>query len=212
MKLVIGLGNPGSEYVGTRHNVGFDVVERVAERLGWIKPGEFNRQAKSSFDGLVIDGVVSLHSTGGTDKLVLIKPMTYMNESGRCAAAAMNFFKLTPAEVIIIVDELALPCGQIRLKPDGSDGGHNGLKSVQQMLGTNRYPRLRIGVDQPPAFIPGRDYVLGRFSPDQKPKVDGALNRACGCVMTWADEGLTRAMNQFNVKEPTADNRRPSTD
>ncbi len=150
MKLIVGLGNPGQQYVDTRHNVGFDVVDKVAEKLGWVRSGEFNRSAKTSFSGLIMDGVVSLHSTGGTEKLVLCKPMTYMNESGQCVAGALNFFKLTPAEVLVIVDELALPCGAIRLRPDGSDGGHNGLKSIQQMLGTNRYPRLRIGIDPPP--------------------------------------------------------------
>lgn len=198
MKLVIGLGNPGSEYAGTRHNVGFDVVDAIAERLGWVRKGEFNRMAKTAFDGLVVDGVLSLHSTGGTEKVLLIKPMTYMNVSGKCVAAAMNFYKLTPPEVLVIVDELALPCGSIRVKLDGSDGGHNGLKSVQQMLGTNKYPRLRIGIDPPPPGFAGRDYVLGKYSPEQKPLIESAIQRASGCVVTWIDQGIVKAMNQFN--------------
>lgn len=200
MKIVIGLGNPGTEYAGTRHNVGFDVIDAVAERLGWVRKGEFNRMAKSSFDGLVVDGVLSMHSTGSTEKVLLMKPMTYMNRSGQSAAAAMNFYKLTPAEVLVIVDEIALPSGKIRLRPEGSDGGHNGLKSVQQMLGTNGYPRLRIGIDSPPPQMAGRDYVLGKYSPDQKPLIESAIGRATGCVVTWIDEGIVKAMNQFNAE------------
>ncbi len=200
MRIVIGLGNPGSEYSGTRHNVGFDVIDAVAERLGWVRKGEFNRMAKSSFDALVVDGVLSMHSTGGTEKVLLIKPMTYMNRSGQSAAAAMNFYKLTPSEVLVIVDELALPSGKLRLRPDGSDGGHNGLKSMQQMLGTNKYPRLRVGIDSPPPGFAGKDYVLGKYSPEQKPLIESGVTRAAGCVVTWIDEGIVKAMNQFNAE------------
>lgn len=197
MKLIVGLGNPGSEYVGTRHNVGFDVLDAVAERLGWIRPGEFNRMAKSAFDGLAVDGMLNL-TAGGIEKVVLLKPLTYMNVSGKSVRAAVDFYKLTPAEVLIVVDELALPCGRLRLRPDGSAGGHNGLKSVEQMLGTDRYPRLRVGIDPPPPQVAGKDYVLGRFSPEQKPLIAKAIGKAAGCVATWADDGIVRAMNQFN--------------
>ncbi|MFT3785770.1 MAG: aminoacyl-tRNA hydrolase [Tepidisphaeraceae bacterium] len=199
MRLVIGLGNPGKEYDGTRHNVGFEVVDAIAEKLGWVGKGQFNRMAKTVFDGLAVDGMLNLMSKSGTEKVVLLKPMTYMNDSGRSVSSALNYFKLTPAEVIVIVDEMALPCGQIRLRPDGSDGGHNGLKSVQQMLGTNRYPRLRMGVDLPPPYMQGRDYVLGRFTAEQRPKIDSAVNKACGCVTTWIDEGVVKAMNVYNA-------------
>ena len=199
MKLIVGLGNPGSEYVGTRHNVGFDVVDAVAERLGWVRPGEFNRSAKSAFDGLVVDGMLNL-SAGGVEKVLLLKPTTYMNVSGKAVAAAMNFYKLTPPEVLVIVDELALPCGKIRLRPDGSDGGHNGLKSVKQMLGTDRYPRLRVGIDSSPPQMAGKDYVLARFTPEQTPLMKTAINKATGCVATWADDGIVKAMNQFNTE------------
>lgn len=203
MKLIVGLGNPGSEYVGTRHNVGFDVLDAVAERLGWVRPGEFDRMAKSAFDGLCVDGMLNL-SAGGVEKCLLLKPLTYMNVSGRAVRAAMDFFKLTPPEVLIVVDELALPCGTIRLKPDGRANGHNGLKSIEQTLGTDRYPRLRIGIDPPPPPMAGRDYVLGRFTPDQKPLVGKAVAKAAGCVATWADAGIVKAMNQFNTEAPPA--------
>lgn len=207
MRIVIGLGNPGSEYAGTRHNVGFDVIDAVAERLGWVRKGEFNRMAKSSFDALVVDGVLSMHSTGGTEKVLLIKPMTYMNRSGQSAAAAMNFYKLTPSEVLVIVDELALPSGRLRLRPEGTDGGHNGLKSMQQMLGTSSYPRLRVGIDSPPPGFAGKDYVLGKYSPEQKPLIESGVNRAAGCVVTWIDEGIVKAMNQFNSESGESSSR-----
>jgi PTH1 family peptidyl-tRNA hydrolase len=194
------LGNPGSEYVGTRHNVGFEVIDAVAERLGWVGIGEFNRRAKSAFEALTVDGMLNRSSTTGVEKVVLMKPMTFMNVSGKAVRAAMDFFKLTPPEVLVIVDELALPCGKLRLRPDGSDGGHNGLKSIKQMLGTDKYPRLRVGIDPPPSQMAGRDYVLGRYTPDQRPLMDAAVAKAAGCVATWADEGIVTAMNRFNTE------------
>lgn len=200
MKLIVGLGNPGLEYAGTRHNVGFDVVDAFAERMGWVGKGDFNRRAKSAFDGLVVDGMVPLITGSGTEKVVLLKPTTYMNVSGRSVRAAMDFYKLAPLEVLVVVDELALPCGAIRLRPDGSDGGHNGLKSIKQMLGTDQYPRLRIGIDPPPPPIAGRDYVLGRPTAEQRPKLDAAIAKAAGCLATWVDGGIVKAMNQFNEK------------
>ena len=199
MKLIVGLGNPGSEYVGTRHNVGFDVIDSVAERLGWIRPGDFDRVAKSAFDGLVVDGMLN-QTSGGIEKCLLLKPLTYMNVSGRSVRAAMDFYKLTPPEVLVIVDELNLPCGKLRLRPDGSDGGHNGLKSVKQMLGTPIYPRLRVGIDAPPSPMAGKDYVLARWTAEQSPLIKAGVARAAGCVATWADAGIVTAMNQFNTE------------
>ncbi|MEA2736100.1 MAG: peptidyl-tRNA hydrolase, family, partial [Humisphaera sp.] len=148
MKLVVGLGNPGREYVGTRHNVGFEAVDRVAEKLGWISSGEFDRLAKSKFDGLAYDGVVS-RADQEPERLVLLKPTTFMNLSGKAVQAAMSFYQLTPADIMIVLDDLALPCGKLRIRPSGSDGGHNGLRDIQRVLGTNEYPRLRLGVDAP---------------------------------------------------------------
>lgn len=199
MKLIVGLGNPGFEYVGTRHNVGFDAVDAIAERLGWVGKGQFDRMARSAFGGLTLDGLVSMHASNTTEKLVLLKPLTYMNLSGQSIAAAVNFFKITPAELIVIVDDMALPVGKIRLRADGSDGGHNGLRSVQQMLGSKAYPRLRIGVGTPPPPIAGRDWVLGKFRPEERPAYEQSIARAAGCVLTWADSGIASAMNQFNA-------------
>jgi len=198
MKLIVGLGNPGIEYVGTRHNVGFEVVDRMAEKLGWVRPGDFDRNARKKFDGLTMDGLVD-SSTGAKEKLLLVKPTTYMNLSGRSVQAAMSFYQLTPTDVMVVLDDLALPCGKIRLRGSGSSGGHNGLKDIEKMLSTNAYPRLRIGIDPPPEFVAGRDYVLGKWSPEQKKIVNPAVDRACGAILTWADKGIEKAMSQFNV-------------
>ena len=200
MKLIVGLGNPGREYVATRHNIGFEVLDTFASKLGWIgsSPGEFERMAKTKFESLVYDGTLSL-TGGGSEKVLLLKPMTYMNLSGRSVQAAMAFYQLTPPDIMIVLDDLALPCGKLRIRPGGSDGGHNGLKDIQRAIGTPQYPRLRIGIDPPPPRVPGRDYVLGRFSEEQRKLVNPALNRAAGALVTWIDKGIETAMSQFNA-------------
>ena len=201
MKLVVGLGNPGREYAGTRHNVGFEAVDRVAEKLGWVSKGDFDRLAKSKFDGLAFDGVVGRTAGEEPERLVLLKPTTYMNLSGRSVQPAMAFYQLTPADVMVIVDELALPCGKLRIRKGGSSGGHNGLKDVERVLGTSEYPRLRIGIDPPPGRVPGKDYVLGKFTEEQRQKIDPAIERATSALVTWIDKGINTAMNQFNVAD-----------
>lgn len=200
MKLVIGLGNPGREYAGTRHNIGFELVDQLAARLGWIgSADQFNARAKTKFDALALDGIVTIAS--GSDKLVLLKPMTYMNLSGRTVQAAMSFYQLAPPDVMVVLDDLALPCGKIRIRPAGSSGGHNGLKDIERALGTSQYPRLRIGIDAPPPRVPQVDYVLGKITPAQREWVDPALGRAAGAVLTWVDKGIDAAMSQFNAEE-----------
>jgi PTH1 family peptidyl-tRNA hydrolase len=199
MKLIVGLGNPGREYVGTRHNIGWEILDALAVRFGWTaKPVDFSRDARTQFEGLTMSGSVSLPS-GGTEKVLLLKPTTYMNISGRSVQPAMAFYQLTPADVMVIVDELALPCGKLRIRKGGSSGGHNGLKDVERALGTSEYPRLRIGIDPPPGRVPGRDYVLGKFSEEQRQKIDPAIERASSALVTWIDKGINTAMNQFNV-------------
>ena len=123
MRLVVGLGNPGSDYAGTRHNIGWEVIDRLARRLAWIaREEDFNRLARSKFDGLAMDGTISLHSTGGTEKLMLLKPVTYMNLSGRSVQAAMGFYQLGPGDVMVVLDDLALPSGKLRIRGGGSSG------------------------------------------------------------------------------------------
>ena len=198
MKIVIGLGNPGRQYAATRHNIGFDVIDALAHRLGWITdPAEFDRLAKSKFDGLVMDGSVSV-AGGGNDKLLLLKPMTYMNLSGRAVRAAMDFFQAGPADILVVLDDLALPCGKLRLRKGGSSGGHNGLIDIERALSTDQYPRLRVGIDPPPPNVPGKAYVLGRWSPQQKEQIDQAIPRACEAITTWIEQGIEPAMNRFN--------------
>jgi len=200
MRLVVGLGNPGSEFVATRHNVGWEAVDELAVRLGWIeKKEEFNRLAKSKFDGLLLDGSISIRG-GLMEKVLLLKPTTFMNDSGRSVQGAMAFYQLSPAEVMVVLDDLALPSGKIRIRPGGSSGGHNGLKDIERMLGTDQYARLRIGIDAPPPRIPGRDYVLGRFTEEQRRNVEPALKRSAAAIFTWIEKGIETAMNQFNAE------------
>ena len=194
---------PGREYLGTRHNVGFEVVDAMASRLGWVgsSPGEFEYAARQKFAGLYLDGSVSLRGTGSTERLLLLKPTTFMNLSGRSVQEAMAFHKLEPADVMIVLDEMALPCGKIRIKANGSSGGHNGLKDIERALGTSQYPRLRVGVDPAPARIPGRDYVLGRFTDTQRELVDPAIKRSTDALLTWIESGIAKAMNVYNTDD-----------
>jgi len=202
MKLVVGLGNPGKEYSGTRHNIGFEVLDAFAARNGLLmSPGDFGRVAKEKFEALALNGVVTLGS--GTEKVLLLKPMTYMNLSGRSVQAALAFYQLEPTDLLVVLDDVAMPCGKLRLRAGGSSGGHNGLKDIERALGTSQYPRLRIGVDPPPPRVPQRDWVLGRFSPEQRILIDPAVARACGAIGVWMDKGITMAMTQFNGDEPT---------
>jgi PTH1 family peptidyl-tRNA hydrolase len=205
MKLIVGLGNPGSQYTGTRHNVGFEVIDSLAVRLGFIlRPAQFEQLARAKFDGLALDGQM-MTLTGGEEKLLLLKPMTYMNVSGKAVQAAMAFFQLTPADIMIVLDDLALPCGKIRLRPGGSSGGHNGLRDIERMLGTDQYPRLRLGIDPAPPPLRGKDYVLGKFTSEQRKLLDPAIGRAAGAIVTWIDKGIESAMSQFNA-EPNESN------
>ncbi len=203
MKLVVGLGNPERSYVGTRHNVGFEVIDQLANRLGWTRPDDFDRMARRKFDGLAFDGVVA------SEKLVLLKPLTYMNLSGKSAQAAMAFYQMTPADIMVVLDDLALDVGRLRLRGSGSSGGHNGLKDIARALATNEYPRLRIGIDPAPPRVAGRDYVLGKFTPEQRVLLEPALGRACGAIVTWIDKGISAAMNQFNVADDGGSSQKP---
>ncbi len=194
MKLVVGLGNPGSQYLGTRHNIGFEAVEVLAAKLGWItKPTEFDNQARQKFNGLALDGLA------GPEKLLLLKPTTFMNVSGEAVQSAMAFYQLTPPDLMIVLDDLALSCGKIRLRSGGSSGGHNGLRDIERVLGTDQYPRLRLGIDPAPANIPGRDYVLGKFSPQQRSLIDPAVIRASDAIVKWIEKGIESAMSLFNA-------------
>ena len=185
MKLIVGLGNPGSEYTQTRHNAGFMVLDRLAGRHGLSNP-------KTKFHSGVLDGQVDGH------RCLLLQPMTYMNRSGLAVGEAIRFYKLEPTDdLLVVVDDVALPAGQLRLRADGGTGGHNGLADIERALTTRAYPRLRIGVD-PPGRVPQADYVLSRFSPAQWALVDSALDRACDAIACWLAEGIDLAMTRYN--------------
>jgi PTH1 family peptidyl-tRNA hydrolase len=189
VKLIVGLGNPGAEYARTRHNAGFMVVDRLADRHA------SGSSARQKFHALSVEAPVA-----GVGKVLLMKPMTYMNRSGLAVGEAVRFFKLDPAEdLLVVVDEVALPAGSLRLRGSGSAGGHNGLADIERALGTRGYARLRVGVDAP-GGVPQADYVLGRFSPEQWDRVEPALERAGDCAEAWLSEGVVSAMNKFNQR------------
>jgi PTH1 family peptidyl-tRNA hydrolase len=188
VKLIVGLGNPGAEYVGTRHNVGFDLLDRLARRFA---PGAV---ARSRFSGAVVEADVE------GERVHLLKPGTYMNLSGRSVAEAARFYKLdVPSDVLVVVDDTALPCGAIRLRASGGAGGHNGLIDVEQHLGHGDYARMRIGIDAPGA-IPQKSYVLGRFRPEQLELIGMALEDAVNAALCWVRDGIIETMNRFNRK------------
>lgn len=186
MRLIVGLGNPGREYRDTRHNAGFMVLDRLAQRHGLSG-------VKHRFQSGVLEGRL------GGEKCLLLQPQTYMNRSGRAVSEAMRFYKLSPQQVLVVVDDAALPIGRIRLRPSGSAGGHNGLTDIERALGGSDYPRLRIGIDSPPPRMKQRDYVLGRFTPDQAAALQPALDRACDCIEAWISQDIQAVMSQFNA-------------
>ncbi len=190
MKAIVGLGNPGSEYAGTRHNVGFEVVDELARR--W-------RVTLKKWKSIA--GVAVVKDRG----VVLVEPKTYMNESGRAVSAVMAFYKILPADVLIVVDEAQLPLGKLRLRPSGSAGGHNGLKSVIEHVGRD-FPRLRIGVDRGDRDRDLSDRVLSRFPRSEREVVARAVTRAADAADTFMSDGIHLAMNRFNANgEPTGE-------
>jgi PTH1 family peptidyl-tRNA hydrolase len=191
LQLVVGLGNPGPKYVDTRHNVGFMAVERLAAECG----GAFRQQTK--LHGLVAD------VGQGASRLRLLMPQTFMNESGRSIRAALDWFGLQPADLLLIVDDMDLPLGRLRLRASGSAGGHNGLRSAISHLGTQDFPRLRIGIGAPAENPQERKartigHVLGRFSPGERPLLNDVLVEVEAGVGLIQRLGLERAGNQLN--------------
>ena len=195
MKLIVGLGNPGREYEKTRHNAGFMALERMAGKLGLSG-------SKAKFHAGVLEGLI------GDEKIMLMQPTTYMNRSGLAVGEAASFYKLDPAEVMIVVDETALPIGTIRIRPKGGEGGHNGLADIRRALGTDAYPRLRIGIGEPEIDghrIPKKDYVLSAFSAEQLVDLTPALDKAVDALYCWVRDGIDAAMNRFNVSDNEED-------
>ena len=187
MKLVVGLGNPGAKYEDTRHNVGFAAVDTLAARHG-VKWEAAPR------------GAEALVGRWRAADVVLAKPLTFMNLSGAAIVALLQFYKIELADMLVIVDEVQLETGRIRLRPDGSAGGHNGLKSIIASLGTGGFPRLRIGVGRGDTRRDLADHVLAKFDADERPIIDEAIGRAADASEAFVADGIAVAMNRFNRK------------
>lgn len=185
MKIIVGLGNPGREYSATRHNVGFMAVDVLAERwgaTGW----------RERFDAQVAE------YRGGGENVLLVKPQTYMNLSGRAVSALINWYKLTAADLIVIYDDVDLPAGKLRLRPGGGAGGHRGIESLFDHLGSDGFARVRIGVGRPPQYMETADYVLSRFTAEEQPLMAEAIKRAADAVEAILKQGLTKAATEFS--------------
>ena len=187
MKLVVGLGNPGSQYAKTRHNIGWLVVDRLAERAGWAGRGRQRDASK-----VVMGRYQSLD-------LTLVKPLTYMNDSGLAVRKVLAREHAPLADLLVIADDFALPFGKLRFREGGSHGGHNGLRSIVEELGSERFSRLRIGIGDPDRAAV--DHVLSTFAPDEASRLDELLDAAADAVEAWAREGTSKAANRFNMFE-----------
>lgn len=198
MKLIVGLGNPGSQYARTRHNAGFMVVDRLAERHA---AGEV---LKSRFNAACVEARIS------GEKCLLMKPTTYMNLSGRSVGEAVRFFKAAPgADLVVVVDEVAFPIGHIRVRAKGGTAGHNGLKDIDRALGDADYPRVRIGIGNKPALMNQADWVLSRVTDEEWPEFERSIGVASEAVETLLADGVDAAMNRFNERLTPPE--RPST-
>lgn len=185
MKLVVGLGNPGRRYEGTRHNVGFAVLGELARRHATGRP-------RSGFHGDVVDADLD-----GT-RALLLSPLTYMNLSGTSVQAAMGFYKLPHENLLVICDDLNLPLAKLRLRAKGSAGGQKGLEDVIARLGTEEFSRLRIGIGSPPEGWDASGYVLGKLTKEEKAALEQAVLQAADAVALWAREGIECCMNRYN--------------
>jgi len=192
VKLVVGLGNPGARYHDTRHNVGFRVADEVARRAGAT-------QWRDEHQALVAKVRM------GEEAVLVAKPMTFMNLSGDAVSGLSGFYKVAAADVLVVLDEAALPLGRLRAGRGGSAGGHNGLKSVIDRLGTAAVPRLRIGVGRGDSRWDLADYVLGAFAPEEREAVEAAVLRAADATAMFVAEGIERVMNAFNAANDKQD-------
>jgi peptidyl-tRNA hydrolase, PTH1 family len=189
MKLIVGLGNPGPQYARTRHNVGFQVVERFAQKHNFTS-------RKMQFNAVVISGAFA------DEKLILARPLTFMNDSGRAVGPLLRWLKLELSDLLVVYDELDLPLGKIRLRPSGGTAGHNGMKSIAQHLGSEQFARMRIGIGRP-THGDGVNFLLSDFTRDEMPIVNDMVDRAVNALEVFIQHGLTTAMNQFNAERET---------
>lgn len=188
MKLIVGLGNPGPQYTLTRHNIGFMAVDALAQ------------EATSDFKKCSVSDAVVIKINIGGEKCVISKPMSYMNNSGIVVRAQMSKLGVLPEDLLIVYDDMALTFGQIRVRPEGSAGGHNGIKSIIEQLGTNQFARLRLGVGRPRPGVDAADYVLSNFTLAEKKLLPDFIQQTRQCVYSWVNHGVEEAMNQFNQR------------
>jgi peptidyl-tRNA hydrolase, PTH1 family len=184
MKVIVGLGNPGGRYANTRHNVGFDVVDYLARSP---RAGAFQHRFQAQVGELLEDSV----------KVLLVKPETFMNLSGRPVRQLLDFYHVPVEDLLVICDDINLPLGKLRVRARGTHGGHNGLRDIQQHLATQDYQRLRVGVGAPEKDA-AVDHVLGRFRPSEKPVIDDAIHLAGQATLVWLHKGVEVCMNQYN--------------
>jgi PTH1 family peptidyl-tRNA hydrolase len=187
MKLIVGLGNPGSKYEGTRHNVGFQVIERLARETGAVAP-------RPKFDGDVWECTLE------GQRALLLEPRTFMNRSGGSVRKAVDFYQISTEDLLVVCDDFNLPLGQLRMRSTGSDGGQNGLADVIRCLGTQDVPRLRIGIGPVPERWSPADFVLGKFTASERTEIDLQVARAADAARMWTAEGVTPTANKYNVK------------
>jgi PTH1 family peptidyl-tRNA hydrolase len=191
MKLIVGLGNPGRKYEGTRHNVGFAVVEELARRSA---VGRVKLEHKAE----------TVEAAVGSERLLLVCPQTFMNNSGQSVRKFVDFYKLELDRLLIVCDDMNLDAGAIRLRAKGSCGGQNGLRDVARQLASEEFARLRIGIGRPPGEWSSTDYVLGKFTRGEQPVVDDAIVQAVEAASDWAEHGIDQAMNRHNRRRGEA--------
>ncbi|MEN6349137.1 MAG: aminoacyl-tRNA hydrolase [Syntrophomonas sp.] len=183
MKIIVGLGNPGRRYSNTRHNTGFRVVEELAGRY-------IIEKEESKYDALLG------HLRIGMEKIILVKPLTYMNLSGRTVGPLVRWFKLDPGNLLVAYDDMDIEPGKIRIRGSGGSGGHKGMTSIIDSLGTQNFPRIRVGIGRSPEGV--IDWVLGEFGKDEKDIMPAAINRAASAAECWVKQGIDAAMNAYN--------------
>ena len=198
MKVIVGLGNPGPKYRGTRHNVGFDVIDYLAKS-----------PATSAFRSRFAAQVAEL-SEGG-QQILLVKPETFMNLSGRSVRELADFYKLPLNDLLVVCDDINLPLGKLRVRARGTHGGHNGLRNIQEQLGMTDYARLRIGVDAPGLKFDDAvvDHVLGRFKPGERDVIEEAVHKAALAALLWASEGIEKCMSRTNGPDDAEKKEKP---
>ena len=191
MKLIVGLGNPGTRYKYSRHNVGFRCIDHMAR--AW------NIEVNERRPKVVLGrGEVAHPDVQDSLTVVLAKPRTYMNNSGEGIAYLIARFAVTPQDMVIIYDEMDLPPGKIRVRPEGGAGGHNGIRSIISTLSTQNFPRVRVGIGKPPPGLDAMNYVLGAFPPEEKPVIEEAVTTVAAVVACLVQEGIEKAMNRYN--------------